>query len=150
MLKLCLARCALALVSLQSRTAFAQPAFRNLAPNADGSALWFSCPLRLKGTDQFAHPKIFVWEKATGVRLYEQKPPSITGVSPGPTWQSLTAYNLIAPLVSSDTQTIAITGLADCNIGLPCVDSVEKYQTEFHLPNGQSLAIRGPASLSPN
>ena len=54
----------------------AQPAFQNLAPNFDGAALYFSAALRLKGTDQYPHPKIFVWEAGTGVRLYAQQPPT--------------------------------------------------------------------------
>jgi hypothetical protein len=39
--------------------AWAQPAFFNLAPNGDGSQLWFASWLRLRDTDGPAHPKIF-------------------------------------------------------------------------------------------
>ena len=49
--------CVVALVC--AGTVFGQ-GFGQLASNLDGSALYFSSPLRLKGSGQFFHPKIFI------------------------------------------------------------------------------------------
>lgn len=128
---------------------WAQPAFQNLAPTGDGSTVYFSSLLRMKGTTQYPdQPKIFVWTEKAGVQLYEQKPPTISSFIFG--WQSTTAYNLIAPSVSSDGRTVAITGLADCNWGTPCTTDVKVYQSEIRVAGGAPLVMDGPASVSPN
>jgi hypothetical protein len=43
------------------------------ATNRDGSVLYFSSSLRQKGTTQYCHSKMFVWEQGKGVRLFEQR-----------------------------------------------------------------------------
>src|SRR5882757_2086053 len=54
-----------------SGLAFGQ-GFGNLATNFDGSTLLFSTPLRLKGSTQYPHPKIFKWTSGN-LTLFEQR-----------------------------------------------------------------------------
>lgn len=128
---------------------YAQPAFQNLAPNGDGTALYFSSSLRLKDTDQYPHPKIFVWEAGRGVRLYAQKPPTISLVF-GTALSSSTPYNLLGASVSSDGNTIAIISISDCTWGTPCTTSVARYSAELRRPGAGASTYAGTASLSPN
>jgi hypothetical protein len=134
---------------LVSTAIWGQPAFQNLAPTGDGSVVYFSSELRMKGTDQYpSQPKIFVWNQKSGVRLYEQKPPTITGVFPD--GESATAYNLSLPSISSDGRTVAIAGLSDCNFGTPCAVDVHRYQAEIRVAGGAPLVIDGVPSVSAN
>ncbi len=103
----------------------------------------------MKGTSQYpSQPKIFVWKEKGGVQLYEQKPPTPSPFAEG--WESTTAYNLIAPSISSDGRTIAITGLADCSWGTPCSTDVKVYQAEIRVAGGTPLVMDGQPSVSPN
>src|SRR5882724_11422349 len=97
----------------------AQPAFTNLAPNGDGSALWFSSALRMKGTTQYAHPKIFKWDDASGLKLYEQKATSIDVRDPG-IWFSATAFNLAFTSIDSTGAKVAVTGYTTCQFLSRC------------------------------
>ncbi len=73
----------IALIFLFAWVAEAQPAFTGLATNANGSKLWFSSRLRLRGTDSSAHAKIFTWDalsaatgdptSISGFRLLEER-----------------------------------------------------------------------------
>ncbi len=129
---------------------WAQPAFQNLAPTGDGSVVYFSSSLRMKGTSQYpSQPKIFLWSEKGGVQLYEQQPPTIINEG-GEGWSSTTAYNLVAPSVSSDGRTIAITGLSDCTYGTPCAIDMNRYQAEIRVAGGAPLVMSGVPSVSPN
>ncbi|MGH9718600.1 MAG: hypothetical protein ACRD8O_00175, partial [Bryobacteraceae bacterium] len=140
-----------ALLAVAPVIAWGQPAFQNLASNADGSVLWFSSSLRMKGGHQFAHPKILVWSAADGVRLYDQKPASIAFAGWGASsWSSATAYNLHLTSPSVDGRTVAVTGVRDCNFGSLCGISIERYGSEIRFANGETVALNGSASLSPN
>src|SRR6266849_4081571 len=127
----------------------AQPPFQNLAPNGDGTALYFSSSLRLKGTDQYAHPKIFVWETGRGVRLYAQRPPTIQFVFPT-SLVSSTPYNLLGASVSSDGNTVAITSISDCTWGTPCATFLSRYSVELRRAGVEASTYAGTASLSAN
>src|SRR4051812_37607437 len=84
--------------------------FGRLATNWDGSVLYFSSSARIKGTDQYFHPKIFVWDKAVGVRLFEQRPSDVSIPAPFPGGVGTQFFELLAPDVSSDGSTVALTG----------------------------------------
>src|SRR6266704_1094870 len=43
--------------------------FQSLSTTEDGSAVYFSSPIREKGTDQSFHSKIFRWDPTGGIRL---------------------------------------------------------------------------------
>ena len=139
--------CFLALVLMA--LGHAQPAFQNLTPNFDGSGVWFSSPLRMKDTAQYPHPKMFQWDEINGVRLYDQKPPTLVDVFAG-SWGSTTAYNLFSVSASADGGTVAVNGLLDCHWGTPCEISVERHRTEVRRGGVEILKGNGAASLSPN
>ena len=127
--------------------AFADPAFTDLATNRDGSVLYFSSPLRLKGSEQFPWPKIFHWSRQEGVKLYQQRDAGtiITGYG----WGSSAPYRLIAPSVAANGA-VAFTGVRDCTFGTPCGTSIEKYQSTIRIPGRPDQFLEGSATLSPN
>jgi hypothetical protein len=125
--------------------------FRQLATNRDGSVLYFSSPLRLKGTDQYFHPKIFSWDGVNGVRLYEQREADIPFPSPTPLNPPNTPFfSLLAPDVSSDGATVAFTGVRFCNFSNICVFQVEEFQSTIYTSGQASVIASGSASLSRN
>ena len=123
----------------------AETAFQYLTPNYDGSAVWFSSRLRMKGTDQYAHLKIFRWDDTNGVQLYEQKA-SLIPESPG--FESSNAYNLFSVSVSADGATVAVNGVLDCNF-IGC-RFVETSRSEIRRGSAEILNLNEAASLSPN
>ena len=101
--------------------------FGKLATNRDGSILYFSSSARMKGTDQYLHPKIFVWESAEGVRLFEQRPSDVPIPAPFPGGVGKQFFSLVAPDVSSDGSTVAVTGARFCNFSDVCATYLELY-----------------------
>ena len=137
------------LIAVVAVVVHAQPAFQNLAPNSDGSVLYFSSPLRMKGTAQYSHSKIFVWEEATGLRLYAQKAAEIPSTSPY--WYSTSAHELLFPSISSDGVTVAVTGETRCAYpGNACNRIYDHSQTELHIGGNTPALVDGPVSVSPN
>lgn len=131
-------------------TVFGQAVFQDLATNGDGSVLYFSSILRLKGTDQYPYPKIFAWTEKDGVRLHEQRESGpVYSAGPG-SWRSVDAYRLTRPTVSSDGGTIALTGVRDCNWGTPCGTSIERYEATIYSAGKERNRTPGAATLSPN
>src|SRR5579885_3251793 len=55
--------------------------FQDLATPDDGSALYFSSALRLAGSDQYLHAKLFLMDPA-GIHLYAQQAPATVSVAP--------------------------------------------------------------------
>jgi len=116
--------------------------FRQLATNRDGSALYFSSPLRLKGTDQYFHPKIFSWDAANGIRLFEQRAADIP--FPPPILYSGTLFfSLVAPDVSIDNSTVAFTGIRSCHLTDICVVEIEEYQSTIYASGQTSFTVPG-------
>src|SRR5882724_8243591 len=72
--------------------------FQNLSTTEDGSAVYFSSPIREKGTGQSFHSKIFRWDAAGGIRVIAES--RDTGESDGCTTANF--YQLQSPQVSSD------------------------------------------------
>jgi uncharacterized protein (TIGR03437 family) len=125
--------------------------FRQLATNCDGSILYFSSPLRMKGTDQFLHPKIFTWDATNGIRLYEQREADVPFPTSTPQNPPNTPFfSLIAPDVSSDGATVALTGVRFCNFSDICVTEAEEFQSTIYMSGQTSLTASGSASLSRN
>src|ERR1700730_17236759 len=104
------------LIALLYGNAFAQ-GFGQLGTNRDGSVLYFSSPLRMKGTDQYLHPKIFSWDSVNGIRLFEQRVPDVPFPTPPPGFARAGThyFSLVAPDVSSDGSTVAVTGIRFCS-----------------------------------
>jgi uncharacterized protein (TIGR03437 family) len=129
--------------------AFAQ-GFRQLATNRDGSVLYFSSPLRLKGTDQYFHPKIFAWDSVNGVRLYEQREADVPFPLPPFGFSGAQFFSLVAPDVSSDAGTVVVTGVRFCNFSDICVFGIEEFQSTIYASGQASVTASGSASLSRN
>ena len=137
--------CALLLLAVP---AFAQ-GFRQLATNLDGSILYFSSPLRIKGTDQYLHPKIFSWDPMNGVRLYQERLSDVPFPLP-PQFSGTQFFSLVAPDVSSDGSTVAVTGIRFCNVSDICVTELEEYQSTIYKSGQSPVTASGSASLSRN
>ena len=128
----------------------AQHAIKNLAPNGDGSALYFSSAFRQKQSEQYAHDKIFVWQEGLGVRLFEQRPVSVHLRPDAALQQSSTAYNLVAASISSDATTVAITGRYYCQGTSLCSHTFGGYEGEVRRSGAPALTLKGTAAGSPN
>jgi len=90
---------------------------RDLATTDDGSKLYFSSTLRLKGTDEYGNGKIF--EYANGAyTLIAQGTPSAT-LSDGSAFQ----FALRMPSVSGDGTILTYDGTASCSGGQLCLGS---------------------------
>jgi uncharacterized protein (TIGR03437 family) len=131
--------------------AAAQVAFSGLTTNRDGSMLLFSSPLRLRGSvEQAAWQKVFSWTAKDGVRLFAQRSNAGFQRTQYGNWDGLSHYHLTWSSVSSDAQTVIITGQSDCSWGTPCRTSVERWQSTVRLPDGTESMLSGLARLSAN
>ena len=137
------------LLVLLNANAFAQ-GFGQLATNRDGSVLYFSSPLRIKGTDQYLHPKIFSWDNVNGIRLYEQRTPDVPFPTRFAPIVGAQYFSLVAPDVSSDGSTVAITGIRLCAAIESCILGIEDYQSTIYTASRPAIDVPGSATLSPN
>jgi uncharacterized protein (TIGR03437 family) len=137
------------LTLLCAHTAVAQ-GFGQLATNRDGSILYFSSPLRIKGTDQYFHPKIFTWDSTNGIRLYEQRTSDVPFPISNFGFIGTHFFSLVAPDVSSDGSTVAVTGIQFCNFSDVCVFDIEEYQSTIYRAGQPPITSSGSATLSRN
>lgn len=116
--------------------------FSNLATTRDGTVLYFSSPLSLRGDDEFAYQKIFSIDPA-GIHLVEQ-------FERGPSVGAYAAnfYNAIEPDVSGDGSIRSFVAQRTCNGGSACI-FVERY--ESHITGaGPEVVYTGRTHLSRN
>jgi uncharacterized protein (TIGR03437 family) len=124
--------------------------FGQLATNLYGSTLYFSSPMRMKGTAQYLHPKIFVWDKTNGIRLYEQRASDLPYPFPPFGFGGTEYFALTNPDVAADGATLAVTGNRFCNGSDMCVASREEYQSTIYAPGQRAIGVPGTATLSRN
>jgi uncharacterized protein (TIGR03437 family) len=120
------------------------PQFTGLATTRDGSTLYVSSPLRLRGSAQAFNGKIF--------RLAGGRPELFAEQSPGMPigWYNENFYDLTLPDVSSDGSVVAYTGTRGCYGGSGCL-AVQRAQGTIAGSAGKSLLnISGYVNLSPN
>jgi hypothetical protein len=134
---------------LCTHTAFAQ-GFSQLATNRNGSILYFSSSLRIKGTDQYFHPKIFTWDTVNGIRLYEQRKSDVPVPISSFGFIGSHFFSLVAPDLSSDGSTVAVTGVRFCNFSDVCILSLEEYQSTIYTAGQATITASGSATLSRN
>ncbi len=116
--------------------------FDHLVTNDDGSVLYFSSSLRMRGTQQLEYRKLFVAD-AQGVRLHTQR--ELERVSePGITAPVSNYYSMEAAALNGDGAVVGVIARRDCYTGSGCIP-VPKFHTE--LAGGE---LRGRASLSRN
>jgi len=94
------------LALITASTACAQ--FSGLSATADGSSVYFSSPLRLRGTTESFNNKIFQLN-AGGPSLSHARDTGQTGLC-----MTTEFYNLVAPDVSDDGSILAFTGTRPC------------------------------------
>ena len=116
--------------------------FDHLVTNDDGSVLYFSSSLRMRGTQQFEYRKLFVAD-AQGVRLHTQRERQQINV-PESTWPVSTYYSIEGAALNGDGSVMGVIARRDCYGGSGCLP-VPKYRTE--IAGGE---LRGRASLSRN
>ena len=127
--------------------AFAHPAcaqFSGLSATGDGSSVYFSSHLRLRGSADSFDAKVFRTSGQTPTLFQSQQ----RGQQFGWTWDSF--YDLLAPQVSSDGSTVAYTGVRACYGGSGCL-AVQTAQGTLADSSGRTLlSDTGYVNLSPN
>ncbi|MFN7924067.1 MAG: hypothetical protein U0Q16_28450 [Bryobacteraceae bacterium] len=136
------------LAFLAALSASAQPAFSGLATNRDGSKLWFSTRLRLRGTDHNPHSKVYTWDAATGFRLFEQREAALTFPPSGV--MSSSFHELISTSVSADGSVIALTAMDECINFTLCVLSNTRYRSSISIAGTPARSDPGSPSVSAN
>ena len=127
-------RCAVWPLIFACLTASAQ--FQNLVTTSDGQQLYFSTPLRLRGTDQFDSPKIFRYLGNTGsfelVAEVQQQPPI---------GYRTNLFQLTQPDISADGAILVYTATGICYGGSSCIGYVSSAGqiTGASLPADDSL-----------
>jgi uncharacterized protein (TIGR03437 family) len=118
--------------------------FSGLSATADGSSVYFSSTLRLRGTTESFNSKIFELD-AGGPRLSQAR-------DPGQRAFNTTAefYSLVAPQVADDGSVLAFTGTRPCNGGSSCL-AVQTVQGTIVDSSGQEiLRAFGYVNISPS
>ena len=118
------------------------------ATNQNGSVLYFSSSLRLKGTTQYFHPKLFVWEQGKGVRLYEQRASDLPVSALQQGFMGSQYFQLERVDDSSDNSTVAVLGERVCT-AIGCAQ-MERYQTTVHIAGRADVVLPGDPVLSRN
>ncbi len=122
--------------------------FRQLATNLDGSVLYFSSTLRMKGTSQYSYQKIFKWDSVNGLALYGQRESDVPFPTP-PEFEGTHFFLLTVPDVSSDGTVVAVTGVSYCNVGQSCIVNNQDQSTIYNT-NQPTIQAPGSANLSRN
>ena len=127
--------------------AFAHPAcaqFSGLSATGDGSSLYFSSHLRLRGSADSFDAKLFRTSGQPPTLFQSQQ----RGEPIGWTWDSF--YDLVAPQVSTDGSIVAYTGVRACYGGSGCL-GVQTAQGTLADSSGKALlSDTGYVNLSPN
>ena len=116
--------------------------FDHLVTNDEGTVLYFSSSLRMRGTQQLEYRKLFVAD-AQGIRLHTERERQQINV-PESTWPVSTYYSIEGAAVNGDGSVMGVIARRDCYAGSGCLP-VPKYHTE--IAGGE---LRGRASLSRN
>jgi uncharacterized protein (TIGR03437 family) len=118
------------------------------ATNRDGSVLYFSSSLRMKGTTQYLHRKIFVWEAGKDIRLFEQRASDAPAGIPPAGWVGSEYFSLEGVDVSSDGSTVSLVGERACT-STACA-TLERWRTSVYAPGQKAITMPGAATLSRN
>src|SRR5713226_1479469 len=123
-----------------------------LATTDDGAVVYFSSSLRLSGTDQFEHPKIFAADVAS-VRLFAQRKPenfSELAQRSGQLdrfWTNF--FYLIEPELSGDGSLVAFNAGRTCFPSQGC--NMDMFEGNVVGPPGRpALQFPGKVKLSRN
>ena len=103
--------------------------FNNLVTNDDGSVLYFSSSLRMRGTQQFDHPKLFIAD-SQGVRLHTQRDRQEPIRVPESAWPVSNYFSIEAATMNGDGSEVGVIASRVCYGGSGCL-SVPVYRTEI-------------------
>src|ERR1035438_4461719 len=118
--------------------------FSGLSATGDGSSLYFSSHLRLRGSADSFYAKLFRTSGQTPTLFQSQQPGDPIG------WTTTNFYDLLAPQVSTDGSIVAYTGVRACGGGSGCL-GVQTSQGTLADSSGTSLlSAIGYVNLSPN
>ena len=118
--------------------------FSGLSATGDGSSLYFSSPLRLRGSADSFYAKLFRTSGQTPTLFQSQQPGEPIG------WIVTDFYELVAPQVSSDGSIVAYTGVRACGGDSGCL-GVQTAQGTLADSSGKALlSAIGFVNLSPN
>jgi uncharacterized protein (TIGR03437 family) len=127
--------------------AFGCPAcaqFSGISATGDGSSVYFSSHLRLRGSADSFYAKLFRTSGQTPTLFESQQPGDPIG------WTTTNFYDLLAPQVSTDGSIVAYTGVRACGGGSGCL-GVQTAQGTLADSSGKSLlSAIGYVNLSPN
>lgn len=124
--------------------AAAAQTFQDLSTTEDGSALYFSSPIRQKETDRSFHSKIFPWNAASGIRVVAEVRDA--GEFDGCTPPNF--YQLRGPQVSLNGSVLAYTA-ARPTANSPHCSPGEPNQGVVARP-GPAVTLAGNIAISPN
>ncbi len=130
--------------------------FHNLVTNDDGSVVYFSSSLRMRGTEQLTHAKLFVADGG-GVRLHTEREKRSLSV-PESAWPVSTYYSVEGASLNGDGSVVGVVARRDCYGGSGCIP-VPKFRTDIgdreftgamHLSrNGRFGVVLTDGSLTP-
>lgn len=112
--------------------------------------LYFSSPIREKGSDQSFHSKIFRWEAAGGLRIVAET--RDTGEDNGCTTSNF--YKLLSPQVSSDGTVLAYTasrptsGSQFCPVNEANQAVIQRLGIETKLPGNVTISPNGRYAIT--
>jgi len=118
-------------------TAVATGQFQSLSTNVDGSILYFSSPLRLVGTDQPNHGKLFVVD-GSGLHLFMQRS---YGAPLGRTVTNF--YDLRVVELSADGSLLGYTATRECDGFSSCAEIQRDQANVMRLSDGAILLQTG-------
>ncbi len=111
--------------------------FHDLSTDDTGNRVWFSSPLRLRGTDQQLYDKLFTADADGHVTLLLQRPPD-------------NPYHLLNhPEVSGDGRTLVYLARYYCPPQITCRVDVGSYGV-MNVPGQSDIEVTGSIHLSRN
>jgi uncharacterized protein (TIGR03437 family) len=130
------------LLSVCAGSGYAQ--FSGLSATGDGTTVYFSSPLRLRGSPENFDAKLF--------RTSGDAPALFRAQERGPSlgWYNQYFYDLTAPQVSTDGSIIALTGVRDCRGGSGCIGVQRREGTLTDSSGKVLLSAFGNVNISPN
>lgn len=120
----------------------ARAQFSGLTTTTDGSTVWFSSPLRQRGTNQYLWPKIFRIDSNGAALVAEvQRDSPVVPTN---------AFILTNPQVNGDGTELVYLGTLLCGEGSSCFLSEQHLSTLLNTVTGQQTYVGANAAISRN
>ncbi|MCL5742971.1 MAG: hypothetical protein M1541_03445, partial [Acidobacteria bacterium] len=119
--------------------------FQDLAASDDGAHLYFSSPLRLRGTDASSYEKIFRFVTGEGFQPFAEEERT-----PGTLPNQSNFYRLHEPDVSGDGAVVSYAAMNDCIGGSGCMFVLRNKSRIVGARGALPLEVAGRVRLSRN